>query len=90
MSKHDFTGIQWGQEFVADSLTITGEGELKTGDVVLIAFHVSGVDYYPHAPNLYQAKLQASSVVPNLQVKPSRNQPNLFQRGIQWVLGGFV
>lgn len=88
MAKHDFTAIQWGQEFTADFLVITGEGALEKGDVVLMAFKVEHVDRYPDHPSVYQAQLIASPVVPRLQITPKASQPNFIQRGMQWLLGG--
>jgi diguanylate cyclase (GGDEF)-like protein len=69
---HDFTKILWGNEFVIEAPlegipgTLTGEGELAKGDRILVCIQcsVDEVEYYPNAPNVWQARVSFEKPVP--------------------------
>jgi diguanylate cyclase (GGDEF)-like protein len=69
---HDFTKILWGNEFVIEAPiegvqgTLTGEGHLTKGDRILVCVQcrVDEVEYYPNAPDVWQARVVFEEPVP--------------------------
>jgi diguanylate cyclase (GGDEF)-like protein len=69
---HDFTKILWGNEFVIEAPlegiqgTLTGEGQLAKGDRILVCVQcrVDEVEYYPNAPDVWQARVSFEKPVP--------------------------
>jgi diguanylate cyclase (GGDEF)-like protein len=77
---HDFTKILWGNEFVIEAPlegiqgTLTGEGQLAKGDRILVCIQcsVDEVEYYPNAPDVWQARVSFEKPVP---IEPTTDSP---------------
>jgi hypothetical protein len=59
MKTHDWTGVEWGEEFgiTPKALTIQGEGNLSPGDEVIVRFKVDTVDRYWDETDQFWASL---------------------------------
>jgi hypothetical protein len=59
MKLHDWTGIEWGEEFgiAPKQMEIQGQGSLSPGDEVIVRFKVDTVDRYWDEPDQFWASL---------------------------------
>ena len=66
MRTHDWTGIEWGEEFgfLPKNINVQGEGNLAPEDEVIVRFKVDAIERFRDEPGQFRAVLVPAGVEP--------------------------
>jgi hypothetical protein len=93
---HDFTKIDWGQEFALTApletvkATVTGQGTLKSGDCIILCIQcrVDAVEDYINTPDIWQAQISLEKPI-SLETITQNNSLQPFQKLIEYFKASF-